>query len=94
MEYRVAGNLNLSFPGVNNEAIFAAIPEIAISSGSACTTSTMEPSHVLLALGMSKEEAYSSLRFGIGRFNTEQDIQIAVKSINGCMKKLGKMIFV
>jgi cysteine desulfurase len=54
----------------------------------------MEPSHVLLALGMSKEEAYSSLRFGIGRFNTEQDIHIAVKSINGCMKKLGKMSFV
>jgi len=94
MEYRVAGNLNMSFPGVNNEAIIAAIPEIAISSGSACTTSTMEPSHVLLALGMSKEEAYSSLRFGIGRFNTEQDIQIAVKSMNGCMKKLGKMSFV
>ena len=94
MEYRVAGNLNMSFPGVNNEAIIAAIPEIAISSGSACTTSTMLPSHVLLALGMSKEEAYSSLRFGIGRFNTEQDIQIAVKSINGCMKKLDKMSFV
>ncbi len=94
MEYRVAGNLNMSFPRVNNEAIIAAIPEIAISSGSACTTSTMEPSHVLLALGMSKEEAYSSLRFGIGRFNTEEDIHIAVKSINGCMKKLGKMSFV
>ena len=94
MEYRAAGNLNMSFPGVNNEAIIAAIPEIAISSGSACTTSTMEPSHVLLALGMSKEEAYSSLRFGIGRFNTEEDIHIAVKSINGCMKKLGKMSFV
>ena len=94
MEYRIAGNLNMSFPGVNNEAIIAAIPEIAISSGSACTTSTMEPSNVLLALGMSKEEAYSSLRFGIGRFNTEQDIHIAVKSINGCMKKLGKMSYV
>jgi len=94
MEKRVAGNLNMSFPGVNNEAIIAAIPEIAISSGSACTTSTMEPSHVLLALGMSKEEAYSSLRFGIGRFNTEEDIKIAVKSINHCMKKLGKMSYV
>jgi len=94
MEYRVAGNLNMSFPGVNNEAIIATIPEIAISSGSACTTSTIEPSHVLLALGMSKEEAYSSLRFGIGRFNTEEDIHIAVKNINGCMKKLSKMSFV
>jgi len=88
MEYRVAGNLNMSFPGANNEAIIAAVPEIAISSGSACTTSTMEPSHVLLALGMSKEDAYSSLRFGIGRFNNEKDIQIAVGSINSCMKKL------
>ena len=94
MEHRVAGNLNMSFPGANNEAIIAAIPDIAISSGSACTTSTMEPSHVLLALGMSKNEVYSSLRFGIGRFNTEEEIQIAVKSINNCMKKLGKMSFV
>ena len=94
MEHRVAGNLNMSFPGANNEAIIAAVPDIAISSGSACTTSTMEPSHVLLALGMSKNEVYSSLRFGIGRFNTEEEIQIAVKSINNCMKKLGKMSFV
>ena len=88
MEYRVAGNLNMSFPGANNEAIIAAVPDIAISSGSACTTSTMEPSHVLLALGMSKNEVYSSLRFGIGRFNNKKDIQIAVGSINSCMKKL------
>ena len=94
MEHRVAGNLNMSFPGANNEAIIAAVPDIAISSGSACTTSTMEPSHVLLALGMSKNEVYSSLRFGIGRFNTEEEIQIAVKSINNCMKRLGKMSFV
>ena len=94
MERRVAGNLNMSFPGANNEAIIAAVPDIAISSGSACTTSTMEPSHVLLALGMSKNEVYSSLRFGIGRFNTEGEIQIAVKSINNCMKRLGKMSFV
>ena len=94
MEHRVAGNLNMSFPGANNEAIIAAVPDIAISSGSACTTSTMEPSHVLLALGMSKNEVYSSLRFGIGRFNTEEDIKIAVKSINHCMKKLRKMSFV
>ena len=94
MEHRVAGNLNMSFPGANNEAIIAAVPDIAISSGSACTTSTMEPSHVLLALGMSKNEVYSSLRFGIGRFNTEGEIQIAVKSINNCMKRLGKMSFV
>ena len=91
MEHRLAGNLNMSFPGINNEAVIAAIPEIAISSGAACTTSTMEPSHVLLALGLSKNEAYSSLRFGIGRFNTKEDIDIASESINRCMKKLRKM---
>ncbi len=94
MKQRLPGNLNMSFPGINNEAVIAAVPEIAISSGAACTTSTMDPSHVLLALGLSKNEAYSSLRFGIGRFNTEKDIQIAVNSINTCMKKLGKMSFV
>ena len=94
MEHRIAGNLNMSFPGANNEAIIAAVPDIAISSGSACTTSTMEPSHVLLALGMSKEEAYSSLRFGIGRFNTEKDVETATKVINRCMQKLTKMSYV
>jgi len=93
MEHRVAGNLNMSFPGANNEAIIAAVPEIAISSGSACTTSTMEPSHVLLALGMSKNEVYSSLRFGIGRFNTEKDVETATKVINRCMQKLTKISY-
>ncbi len=88
MKHRLAGNLNMSFPGTQNEAVIAAVPEIAISSGAACTTSTMEPSHVLLALGLSKEMAYSSLRFGIGRFNTKQDIDTAVEVISRCMKKL------
>ena len=91
MKQRLAGNLNMSFLGINNEAVIAAVPEIAISSGAACTTSTMEPSHVLLALGLSKNEAYSSLRFGIGRFNTKEDIDIASESINRCMKKLKKI---
>ena len=91
MERRLAGNLNMRFPGINIEAVIAAVPEIAISSGAACTTSTMEPSHVLLALGLSKNDAYSSLRFGIGRFNTKEDIDIASESINRCMKKLKKI---
>ena len=94
MEQRLQGNLNMSFPGANNEAIIAAVPEIAISSGAACTTTTMEPSHVLLALGLSKEEAYSSLRFGVGRFNTTEEIETAVNCINRCMKKLGKISLV
>ena len=94
MEKRLAGNLNMSFQGMNNEAIIAAVPEIAISSGAACTTSTMEPSHVLLALGLSKDEAYSSIRFGIGRFNTEKDVETAAVAINYCMEKLQKMSYV
>ena len=93
MEKRVAGNLNISFLGMNNEAIIAAVPEIAISSGAACTTSTMEPSHVLLALGLSKEEAYSSLRFGIGRFNTEKDVEMAAGSIKRGIQKLTEMSY-
>ena len=93
MKQRLPGNLNMSFSGINNEAIIAAVPEIAISSGAACTTSTMEPSHVLLALGLSKNEAYSSLRFGIGRFNTKEEIKFASNSINRCMKKLQKMSY-
>ena len=90
---RLPGNLNMRFPGVNNEAIIAAMPEIAISSGAACTSSTMEASHVLLALGLSKNEAYSSLRFGIGRFNTDEDIEIAAQSIRQSMQKLMKMSY-
>ena len=88
LKYRLPGNLNLSIPGTNNEAIIAGVPEIAISSGAACTSSTMEASHVLLALGLSKDEAYSSLRFGIGRFNTKQEIEVAANSISRCIKKL------
>ena len=93
IEKRLPGNLNMSFPGANNEAIIAAVPEIAISSGAACTSSTMEASHVLLALGLSKNDAYSSLRFGIGRFNTNKDIEIASSSIERCMQKLTKMSY-
>jgi len=93
MEKRLPGNLNMGFPNTNNEAIIAAVPEIAISSGAACTTSTMEASHVLLALGLSKDEAYSSLRFGIGRFNTEKEIKTAANVMNRCIQKLQKMSY-
>ena len=90
---RLPGNLNMRFPGTNNEAIIAGVPEIAISSGAACTSSTMEASHVLLALGLSKDEAYSSLRFGIGRFNTKQEIEVAANSIRRCIKKLTEISY-
>ena len=91
MDKRLPGNLNISFPGASNVAIIAAVPEIAISSASACTSSTMEASHVLLALGLSKNDGYSSLRFGIGRFNTSEEIEIAASSISRCIQKLKKM---
>ena len=93
MKKRLPGNLNMSFPGSNNEAIIAGVPKIAISSGAACTSSTMEASHVLLAIGLSKKAAYSSLRFGIGRFNTKEEINTAAKCINDCMQKLQSMSY-
>ena len=93
MELRIAGNLNMLFPGMNNEAIIAAVTDIAVSSGAACTTSNMEPSHVLLAIGLSKNEAYSCLRFGIGRFNTNKNIEIAATSLGNCMQKLKRMSY-
>ena len=78
MSNRIAGNLNLRFAGISNEALIAGVPEIAISTGSACTTSIIEPSHVLLSIGLSREDAYSSIRFGIGRFNTKEEIKNTV----------------
>jgi cysteine desulfurase len=78
-EHRLAGNLNIHLPKVNSEALMIALREdIAISSGSACTTAAVEPSHVLKALGLSDEAVYSSIRFGLGRFNTEEEIDYAV----------------
>jgi cysteine desulfurase len=72
---RLPGNLNISIAGVDGQALLLGLqPFVAVSSGSACTSAKMEPSHVLLALGQSQELAYASIRFGIGRFNTVEDI--------------------
>lgn len=76
LEHRLPGNLNLGFAGVEGEALLMGLGDtVALSSGSACTSAALEPSHVLRAMGVSDELAYSSLRFGIGRFNTEVDIE-------------------
>ena len=75
---RLAGNLNVMFPGVEGESLMALCPQIAVSSGSACSSVDPKPSHVLLGIGLSENEARSSLRFGIGRFNTTEDIDRAV----------------
>ena len=81
LKLRLPGNLNLSFPGLDSEAIMDAIPDIAISSGSACTSTSIEPSYVIRALGLSEEIARGSLRFGIGRFTTEAEIDYSIDRI-------------
>jgi len=78
---RIAGNLNLSFPKLNGQSIINSMPKIAISSGSACTSSSPKPSHVLLNIGLDKKTINSSIRIGIGRFNTKDEILIAANDI-------------
>ena len=85
---RIPGNLNLTFPFLNGKSIIRMIPELAISSGSACTSSDPSPSHVLSELNISKLAANSSIRIGIGRFNTEEEIKIASESIIKALDKL------
>ena len=78
---RITGNLNISFPSLNGQSIINSLPNIAISSGSACTSSSPKPSHVLLNLGLDKKTINSSIRIGIGRFNTKEEILIAASDI-------------
>jgi cysteine desulfurase len=85
MEHRLPGNLNISFAFVEGESLLMALKDVAVSSGSACTSASLEPSYVLRALGAGDDLAHSSIRFGIGRFNTEEQIDfvidIVVKSV-------------
>jgi cysteine desulfurase len=74
LEHRLPGNLNMSFAGVEGEALLMGLNDVALSTGSACTSASLEPSYVLRALGLGDEIAHSSLRFGLGRFNTEAEI--------------------
>jgi cysteine desulfurase len=74
MEHRLPGNLNISFSFVEGEGLMMAIKDVAVSSGSACTSASLEPSYVLRALGVGDELAHSSIRFGLGRFNTEEEV--------------------
>jgi cysteine desulfurase len=88
LEHRVPHNLNMSFNFVEGESLIMAIKDIAVSSGSACTSASLEPSYVLRALGRSDELAHSSIRFTLGRFTTEGEIDFAVKLIKA---KIGKL---
>jgi cysteine desulfurase len=81
MEFRLPGNINLSFAYVEGEAMLMALKDVAVSSGSACTSASVEPSYVLRAMGVPDERARSSLRFGLGRFTTAEEIDYAVPAV-------------
>jgi len=85
---RVAGNLNISFAYVEGESLIMALKDLAVSSGSACTSASLEPSYVLRALGLDDEQAHSSIRFSIGRFTTEEEIDFAIAKIRDAVEKL------
>ena len=88
IEQRVPGNLNISFNYVEGESLMMAISDVAVSSGSACTSASLEPSYVLRALGRSDELAHSSIRFSIGRYTTEKDIDDAIRLVREKVEKL------
>lgn len=90
-EQRLPGNLNLSFAYVEGESLMMSISDLAVSSGSACTSASLEPSYVLRALGLSDDMAHTSIRFGIGRFTTEEEIDYAINLILNKVEKLREM---
>jgi cysteine desulfurase len=87
-ECRLAGNLNVSFAGVDGETLLNALDDVAVSSGSACTSATVEPSYVLRALGLPDELAHATLRITLGRFTTAAEIDYAAERIVGVVEKL------
>jgi len=91
LEHRVAGNINISFNYVEGESLVMALKDLAVSSGSACTSASLEPSYVLRAIGRDDELAHSSIRFSIGRFTTEEEIDYAVKIIRENIGRLREM---
>jgi cysteine desulfurase len=80
VERRLPGNLNLSFLGVEGEALLASLKDVAVSSGSACTSATLEPSHVLTAIGVAPNVAHASIRFGLGRWSTPEEVDYAIET--------------
>lgn len=88
MEHRLPGNLNISFAFVEGESLLMALKDVAVSSGSACTSASLEPSYVLRALGVGDELAHTSIRFGIGRFNTEAEIDYVIDIVTKSVERL------
>jgi cysteine desulfurase len=91
MEHRLPGNLNLSFAHVDGESLMMSLNDIAVSSGSACSTEAIEPSHVLRAIGISDDLAHSSIRFGIGRFNTEAEVDYVADRVVETVTRLREL---
>ena len=91
MEHRLPGNLNMSFVYVEGESLLMGINDIAVSSGSACTSATLEPSYVLKALGLGDDVAHSSIRFGLGRFNSEAEVDYVADKVIDVVQKLREL---
>jgi cysteine desulfurase len=91
MDHRLPNNLNLSFSGAEGDALLMGINDVAVSSGSACTSAMIEPSYVLRALGVSEDLAHSSIRFGLGRFNTEEEVDYVADRIVETVKRLREL---
>ncbi|NOR43237.1 MAG: aminotransferase class V-fold PLP-dependent enzyme, partial [Gammaproteobacteria bacterium] len=91
IDQRIAGNINISFNYVEGESLLMALSELAISSGSACTSASLEPSYVLRALGRNDELAHSSIRFTMGRFTTEEEIDRTIKAVRKAVEKLREL---
>jgi cysteine desulfurase len=91
LDHRLPNNLNLSFSGVEGDALLMGINDVAVSSGSACTSAMIEPSYVLRALGVSENLAHSSIRFGLGRFNTEEEVDYVADRVVETVKRLREL---
>jgi cysteine desulfurase len=88
LEHRLPGNLNISFAFVEGESLLMALKDVAASIGSACTSASLEPSYVLRALGVGDELAHTSIRFGLGRFNTEAEVDYVIDLVVRAVEKL------